>query len=219
MIYLLQKKVKGSFTVEASITFTFIIFTIITLIFSTLLICQRVMLQRAANCSAMLYSEILTNGQLYNLDGSFELYSRFKIYSTEVSGCISQSEASSETPTEADSSHDESKIKLIEHILEQNVKKSMLRHGVTNYTVRYNNGFIRDSVKIELVQEVDIPFGFIKSWFDGKSSITVRGVSDNFSIEPDEFIRNIDFLIEYSKRLKDGIDIKGALKKVKSEGD
>ncbi|HYF74978.1 MAG TPA: hypothetical protein VD757_00205, partial [Candidatus Nitrosocosmicus sp.] len=71
---------------------------------------------------------------------------------------------------------------------------------------------------VEIIQEVKIPLGGIKAFFDGKDTLTLIAWSEAAVTEPDEYIRNIDLAMELGKRYKDKLDLKGLLDKVQAKG-
>ncbi len=84
--------------------------------------------------------------------------------------------------------------------------------------ITYSNNIIRGKLSVEITQEIKVPLGGIKQFFDGKDTLTLSAQSEAAVSEPDEYIRNIDLAVELSKKLEGELDFEGMLDKIKAKG-
>jgi len=95
---------------------------------------------------------------------------------------------------------------------------TVLRPNNTKVRITYSNNIFRGRLSVEITQEIKVPLGGVKQFFDGKDTLTLSAQSTAAVTEPDEYIRNIDLAIELSKKLKGELDLEGMMDKIKAKG-
>jgi hypothetical protein len=83
--------------------------------------------------------------------------------------------------------------------------------------VTYSNNVVRGKLYVEIIQEIKVPLGGIKQFFDGKDTLILSAQSEAAVSEPDEYIRNIDFALELSKKFEGELDFEGMLDKIRAK--
>jgi len=106
------------------------------------------------------------------------------------------------------------KVALIGEALGNRIENTILKPKNTKVRITYTNSGLRGSISVEINQEIKIPLGGIKEFFDGKDTLTLSGQSTATVTEPDEYIRNIDLALELYKELGEELDLKGIADKI-----
>lgn len=110
------------------------------------------------------------------------------------------------------------KVALIGEALSKRIGNTVLKPKNTKVMITYTNNAFRGSLTVEITQEIKIPLGGIKEFFDGKDTLILSGQSTAAVTEPDEYIRNIDLAIELSKQLGEKLDLRDLTDKIKAKG-
>ncbi len=220
MLKMSGRSIRGSFTIEASIVFAFLLSILVVFVFSCLLIVQMVIVQKAASVSAAVSSELVRNRAIMDLECGEGLYQRLSNENGSIRGEIffgrSMEEASRDMKADRLLTK---KLLLIEQVIRSQLQSQVILPDSCCYEVSYDNSLMQDRISIEVTQRIAVPVGFIKEWFDGSTFITIKGTAFSYVSEPAEYIRNIDLIVEYSSRLKDEIDLKGIFEKLKDKKD
>jgi len=93
--------------------------------------------------------------------------------------------------------------------------KSIREPKKTIVVIEYDNGIILQRIKVKISQEINIPLGNIKKYFDGKKTVTLRAESTAIVADPAEYIRDVDLALEYATKAKEKVDVNEILEKVK----
>jgi hypothetical protein len=225
---------KGSYTVEISMMFTLIVFVILTLLFTFLYMQQKASLVSAASFAAQQGAELwmdsrssMENGEVDKAESADSIYYRvfdnllfstktFEGYFEEVS--VDNGKKKLVLHMDVGDSLPGQKVALIGEALCKRIESTVLKPRNTKVRITYTNNALRGRLYVEIIQEITVPLGGIKAFFDGKDTLTLKGQSTSTVSEPDEYIRNIDLAIELSKRLGSKLDFPGLIDKVKAKG-
>lgn len=220
---------QGSYTVEACIVVSAVLFTLFALIFSLLFLCQKAMLTSAAGRCAQKGAEIWSSDSFntYTSGGLSDgyrtsLYYRLttlnasdsrtidisRDFSDEIQSCIKDYNTSTGT---------KKKMAWIKYQAYAGLDKCVLKPERTSISIRYKNYFIKSRLEVTITQEVKIPFGFIKALIDGKDTLTLNATGTANVTEPAEYIRNVDLAVEYGKKIKEGMKLDELLDRIKGE--
>lgn len=229
-----RKYEQGSYTIEISMIFTLILFAVLALLFSFLYMQQKAYLVSTASFAAQQGAELwrdsrrnIENGKLSGaltedpfgyriLDNLLLSRKTFEGYLEEETGADGKSklvfvmDAGNNLPGQ--------KVELIGEALCRRIENTTLKPEKTKVKVIYSNNGLRGRLSVEIIQEIKIPLGGIKKFFDGKDTMTLSGRSIASVTEPAEYIRNIDLAIELSRRIEGEIDLMGLLDKIKAKG-
>jgi hypothetical protein len=110
------------------------------------------------------------------------------------------------------------KVALIGEALCRRIQNTVLKPEKTRVKLIYSNNGLRGRLSVEIMQEINVPLGGIKKFFDGKDTLTLSGESTATVTEPAEYIRNIDLAIELSRRIEGELDLMGLLDKLGAKG-
>ncbi len=212
--------VKGSYTVEAAIIFSFIFMVLITLIFASLLICEKVILNKAAAISASRSAAILSNTKLLGTADDYSLYNRLNSSTKTIEYCldISTELASSldkASKMKSSANLSDKKQGVIQYEVSKQLAGCIIKPKRTFIKIKHYEGFFNENITISIRQEISIPLGFVKRWFDGKDTVTLEAQYEASAVEASEYIRNMDIVFEYSKRIKEGINPSEILNSIK----
>lgn len=224
---------RGSYTIEISMIFTIIILTILTLLFTFLYMQQKAHLVSAASFAAQQGAEIwrdsrrsMENGELSVaktenpigfriLENLLLSRKTFEGYLEEEIGTDGESKLVLRMDT-GDSLTGQ-KIALIGEALGRRIGNTVLKSEKTKVKLTYSNNGLRGRLSVEIIQDIKVPLGGIKKFFDGKDTLSLSGRSTASVIEPAEYIRNIDLAIELSRRLEGELDLMGLLDRIKAK--
>lgn len=187
---------RGSYTVEASIVFTFIFILLIAFIFFCLVLCQRVMLQNTTN-------RVSTVGEEYfNSKYNTNIYSDFiggKLEYTEdldlKKSITSQYQKNQKTNNEL--------IQIIRYELYNGLNSTILKSGQIKLRVVIVNSIYSKNIQIDVTQEISVPFSYIAKLLSGDSKIILYCNSFKSVNCNSNNIRNTDLIFEYVKKIKE----------------
>lgn len=229
-----HKSDRGSYTIEASMIFSLIVLLIILLLFTFSYMQQKAYLVSAASFVAQQGAELwldsrrdMDNGAVnaakeadslgYRVFDNLLLSQKtFEGYIEEVKAAGGKREFVLKLDT--DNSLPGQKALLIGKAMCTRMSGTIIRPNNTKVRITYSNNILRGKLSVEITQEIKVPLGGIKQFFDGKDTLTLSAKSEAAIAEPDEYIRNIDLAIELSKRLEGELDLKGLIGKIKSKG-
>ena len=224
----------GSYTVEISMIFTLIVFVILTLMFTFLYMQQKASLVSAASFAAQQGAVLwldsrrsMENGEIDKTDDADSIGYRvfdnllfsdktFDGYFEEES--IANGKNRLVLKMAAGNSLPGQKVSLIGEALCKRIESTVLKPRNTKLRITYTNNALRGKLSVEIIQEIKVPLGGIKAFFDGKDTLTLKGQSTASVTEPAEYIRNIDLAIELSKKLGSKLDFPGLIDKIKAKG-
>ncbi len=225
---------KGSYTIEASMIFTLIIFTILTLLFTFLYMQQKATLVSAASFAAQQGAGLwldsrrsMENGEtdkagaadsigyrvfdnLLFSNKTFEGYFEEVLDANGKKALVLKMDVGGSLPGQ--------KAALIGEALSKRIEGSVLKPKNTKVRITYTNNIIRGRLTVEILQEIKVPLGGIKAFLDGKDTLTLSGRSTAAVTEPAEYIRNIDLALELSKKLKSELNFTALMDKIKGSG-
>ncbi len=225
---------KGSYTIEASMIFTLIVFIILTLLFTFLYMQQKAVLVSAASFAAQQGAELwqdsrrsMENGEVNKSDTAdsigYRVFDNLLFSNETFEGYFEEESASNGKKKlvlkmDTGTSLPGQKVALIGEALVKRIGSTVLKPKSTKLRITYTNNALRGRLSVEIIQEIKVPLGGIKAFFDGKDTLTLNGQSTAAVIEPAEYIRNIDLAIELSKRLESELDFPGLIDKIKAKG-
>jgi hypothetical protein len=194
---------------------------LITLIFAGLLICEKVILNKIASISASRSASIINDTGLLELSHEYSLYQRLSndVTITEYNLDVNRElKKSLEKAFEMKTSNNISDRKqgAIQYEINSRLSGCILKPKTTYVRIEHYESFLKGRITVSLKQEISIPLGFIKEWFDGKDTITLEAEYTSSVVEPSEYIRNMDLVIEYSKKIKEGLNVNEVLEKIKN---
>ncbi|KUO77357.1 MAG: hypothetical protein APF77_22970 [Clostridia bacterium BRH_c25] len=229
-----QKYEQGSYTIEASMIFTLIVFAILALLFTFLYMQQKACLVSAASFAAQQGAELWTDSRKSMEDGKVNtlkdadfigyrmfdnlLFSQktFEGYVEETTGA--NGKAKLVLTMDTGGNLPGRKAALIGEALCKRIERAVLKPKNTKVSITYRNNVLRERLTVEITQEIKVPLGGIKEFFDGKDTLTLSGQSTAAVTEPAEYIRNIDLAIELSKKLEGELDLMSLVDKLKAKG-
>ena len=225
---------QGSFTIEVSMIFTLIVLVILTLLFTFLYMQQKASLVSAASYAAQQGAELWLDSRRSMDSGSintakeadppsYRVFDNLLLSQRTFEGYIEEVEDAQGKPKfllrmDSDSSLPGQKVSLIGEAMWRRMESTVLRPQKTKVRIIYSNNVFRGKLSVEVIQEIEVPLGGIKQFFDGKDTLTLSAQSSAAITEPDEYIRNIDLAIELSKTLKGELDLEGVIGKIKAKG-
>jgi len=210
----------GSVTVEASIIVPTIIFILIALIYSFMILFQNAVLIKTADSAAQQAAEVWTdsrkdikNGWWDQKSAKDSLYSN--LFDTSFSYSTSIDLISAKKPTWSDTGN-RKLVQMLDFIY-SGLLKSLLKSKRIEVNVNYKNNLVEGNIEVTVTQEIKIPLGWLKSFFDGKSTMTLVAKGTAIVAQPAEFIRNVDLALEYVDKLKGKLDFNGMIDGLKSK--
>ena len=224
---------RGSYTVEISMIFTLIVFVILTLMFTFLYMQQKASLVSAASFAAQQGAELwldsrrsMENGEIDKGEAdsiSYRVFDNLLFSNKTFEGYFEEEQISNGKSRlvlkmDVGNSLPSQKVKSIGEALCKRIESTALKPRNTKLRITYTNNALRGKISVEIIQEIKVPLGGIKAFFDGKDTLTLKGQATAAVTEPAEYIRNIDLAIELSKRLGSKLDFQGFMDKIKSGG-
>jgi len=214
---------RGSYTVEASMVFVTIMLALLALLFTFLYMGQRASLESFASFAAQQGAELWLDSRRNMEDGKinnkrpedsmgYRIFDNLLFSSTTYEGYFER-EASDNGKTrvvfkmDAGNNLPGHKALLIGEDLCKRIESTILKPESTRIRITFNNNALRGRLIVELIQEIKVPLGGIKEFFDGKDTLTLSVQSEAAVSEPDEYIRNVDIILELSKRLGEELDL------------
>ncbi len=202
---------KGSYTVEACLTVTTVLFVLFALSGSFLYLSQRAMLSAAAGYCAQKGAELWAAGSSSAGGGSEALYEGLDMSEKKVSESINITEELDEVLRSAAAAFSENegaerKMNRIRYALLNRLGRCILKPEKTDFQIVCHKGFMSSRIQVTIIQEVRIPFGYLKAVFDGKKTLTMTAAGTAVLAEPAEYIRNVDLSAEYGARLAGKLD-------------
>lgn len=200
--------------------FTIVILAVFALMFTFAYMLQKVSLERTAAYIARQGAEIWTDSRKSIEDGAVDFSKEEdSLYYRISDNLLFRSEAfewNLENLPEKGlgNSLPLKKVEKIKDALCKNLTSLILKPGNTNIRVAYSNNLLKGQLTVEITQEVGVPLGGIKAFFDGKDTATLQGRAVSTIIEPAEYIRNIDLAVELSGKMKDSIDFQDILDRI-----
>lgn len=179
-----MKKQRGSYTLEAVIVMSTIIFIIFAIISAFLLLYQNAVMYYVATQAAQ-EGAVMWTDNAHDLEGHVTgtddqgLYYRIG----ELFG------------------GNDGKVEKIQSWAEQKLKEmtpdTLIGSGAETVEVEFHNYVVRREVEVRITKEVDIPFKEIAQYFDQDLDLHVTAKAA--TAEPAEYIRNIDYGVELAK--------------------
>ncbi|MDF2522620.1 MAG: hypothetical protein K0R31_261 [Clostridiales bacterium] len=230
MLKLHNRDTKGSATLESIIVLSAILLILAALIFAFMILYQESVLSKAASLAAQQGAEIwvdsrknIETGEVRDKEERkdniywpiFELGTS-STYNETIDTSSPALKASYENASKnRESDLIEKKYAQIRKVVYTELYRGFLKPENTRLSIDYNNTFIQREIQVTLLQEIKIPLGGIKAFFDGKETVALTGKSTAVVSMPAEYIRNIDLGIEYAYRVRESIDFENMLRKVK----
>ena len=225
---------RGSYTIEASMIFSLIVLTIILLLFAFSYMQQKACLVSTASFAAQQGAELWLDSRRSMDNGSvntakeadslgYRVFDNLLLSQKTFEGHIEEVEDAQGKPKfvlkiDTDNSLPGQKVLLIGEAMCKRMGSTVLRPNNTKVRITYSNNIFRGRLSVEITQEIKVPLGGVKQFFDGKDTLTLSAQSTAAVTEPDEYIRNIDLAIELSKKLKGELDLEGMMDKIKAKG-
>ena len=227
---------KGSFTVEISMIFSLLLLTVLTLLFTFLYMQQKACLVSAASFAAQQGAELWKDSRRSMEDGGigegkaedpigYRIFDNLLLSGRTFEGSL-EKEAGADGEAgsgyvlvmDAGESLPGKKAVLIATALGRKIENAVLKPESTKVKLLYSNNGIRGKLTVEIIQEIKVPLGGMKKFFDGKATLSLVGSSSAAVEEPAEYIRNVDLAVELSRRFGDKLDLKGMLESIKAKG-
>ena len=179
-----MKKRKGSYTVEAVIVMSTLIFIIFAIISAFLLLYQNAVMYYVATQAAQ-EGAVMWTDTAQDLEGGIQgtddqgLYYRIG----ELFGGGSEKEKEIQT--------------WAEQKLRELTPNTLIGSGKETVSVSFHNYVVQQVVEVSITKEIDIPFGEIARYFD--QDLDMHVTAKAAVAQPAEFIRNVDYGIELAK--------------------
>lgn len=228
-----HKYEKGSYTIEASMIFTMIVLVILTLLFAFVYVQQKSRLVSAASFAAQQGAELwldsrknMENGYISSQKSAdsigYRIFDNLLLSEKTYVGYIEEDVSSGKPELilkmDTGGNLPGQKVSLIGESLCKKISGTVIKPEKTKVSITYKNNALRGRLTVEITQEIKVPLGGIKKFFDGKDTLTLSGRSVSSISEPAEYIRNVDLAIELSQKLGEELDLMGIMDKIKSKG-
>ncbi len=224
---------KGSYTIEASLVFVTIMLSIAASMFMFMYMQQKACLINAVSFAAQQGAEFWPDGRKRMEDGrvnakmakaplGYRVFNNLLLSDKTYEGYLERVDGIDGKPgliCRIDAGNDlpGQKVKKIGEALGKKIDSFMIKPDKTKVKIIFTNNALRGRLTVEVIQEIKVPFGGLKQFFDGKNTLVLSAASTAEVVEPDEFIRNVDLVFELSKRLGEEVNLRGIFDKVKSE--
>ena len=164
------KKVKGAFTLEATIVISSILIILCAVFYAFMLLYQNAVISYSASYAASEGAK----SWVENREG--DRYWRLKEFGTITSG---------------------SKINEVKAIAENCLKKGVIAGAGNNVNVVFENSFGMRKITVEISQDLNVPFAGIAKYFNDGETLKLKAKASANVAEPTEYIRNIDYGVEW----------------------
>ena len=161
-------KFKGSFTIEAIIVMSTMLMILFAIFYAFMLLYQNVTIMHAASYAAEKGAE-----QWFQNAG---LYRYFK---------------------ELSSSNVNNEKKKIENIALESLKGGIIGTDSAQVNVDFKNSLGKRSIIVKIDQKIKIPFSGIVKYFNNGKDFEIKAKASAEIAEPTEYIRNLDYGIEW----------------------
>lgn len=196
-----MKKRSGSYTLEAVIVMTSVIFIIFAIISAFLLLYQNAVMYAVATQAAQ-EGAIWWADEIHTLDGGYSgkdtqghYYRLGELFGSGDKKCKTIQ-------------------RWAEQKLEEMTPDTLIGSGKETVNVTFHNYVVRRVIEVEIVKEIDIPFKEIAQYFG--QNLDMRVVARAACSESAEYIRNIDYGLELAGDIWDSVsDSIGSLLKSK----
>jgi len=222
---------KGNVTVEAALVVSVILFISTGLILFTMVIFQKVLLMSLASQAAKQGTQIwldvrkdMENSAWDNNTPGNGLYWRvfedslFNTYKFETDLNIARSDGKTGLQGKIGTKQTllQQKSEKISCFINENLSRGILKPEKTNLSITYKNSLITGSLVVCIKQEIPIPFKGVIAVFGGNKNIIIEGYGRASIVDADEYIRNIDFVVEYASK-SFGLNLDSFLNMLKSK--
>lgn len=214
---------KGSYTIEVSMVFTIVIMAVLALMFTFAYMLQKVSLVRLATYAAQQGAYIWTDSRRNPENGIVDISEEKDSLYYRLNDNLLFSEKTFEWSTAGMEEKDDGgsllmkKAGKIKSSVCENLKGFILKPRDTSIRIGYSNNLLKGQLTVEVTQEISIPLGGIKAFFDGKDTVTLQGRAASTVVEPAEYIRNIDLAVELSKKIEDEISFEDILERISNK--
>ncbi len=195
----IRRGCRGSTTIEATLVFTMVIFILSCLVLSFMLLYHKALLTRTASYLANEAVCLLGTGDgLYSglIEGMIPWETRYTLAVEKDEGLAVKSGELAEEIKNCEEGT-ERRIKMLQFLACRKLTQGIRNIDRTEITIVYDRRLFNREVKVELVQEVKIPFGRLKYFFDGKETAVLTASGRAAVLDPAGYIRNIDMVLEY----------------------
>lgn len=179
-----MKKQRGSYTVEAVIVMSTIIFIIFAIISAFLLLYQNAVIYYVASAAAQ-EGAVMWTSEARNLDGKGNRNVYYRVGELGSGGRVEEKKADVK--------------KWAEEALVSLTPNTLIGSGAETVEVEFHNYVARQELEVRITKEIDIPFKEIAQYFSEDLDLHVS-VKASLA-EPAELIRNVDYGIELSREL------------------
>lgn len=173
-----MRRVKGSFTLEAAIVISSILIILCAVFYAFMLLYQNAVISYSASYAASEGAK----SWVKNRDG--DRYWRLKEFRTITSG---------------------TEIGEIKSIAEDCLKKGVIAGEGNNVNVAFENSFGMRKIIVEVSQDLNVPFQGIAKYFNNGEKLQLKAKASANIAEPTEYIRNIDYGVEWVSTISDWI--------------
>lgn len=174
-----MKKKRGSFTLEAVIVMSTIIFIIFAIVSAFLLLYQNAVMYYVATQAAQ-EGAVMWADNAHDLDGNVRGQDNQSLY-YRLADLVNQ--------------ENEAKEGVITSWIQQKMKKlvprTLIGSGTESVDVQFHDYVVQRVVEVRITKEVKIPFKEIVQFFGKDLKMTVHAKAS--VSEPAEFIRNVDY--------------------------
>lgn len=214
---------RGSFTVEASLVISTLLLLLSAVILSMLLLYQQVTLAWIAKSAAQEAADIWTDSRQTMATGAWDrkermdslyfriwedalLGSRVVTYAANHAGQLELVPSVGQEALDPGRLVDKKLMKLVRQVTQQPAAV-LLRPAGTRLQIEYRNRLVQRKITVILQHKVKVPFADLSRFFgkDGTVTLTGRGVA--VITEPQEFVRNVDLLVESASRAKQTLNM------------
>lgn len=173
-----MRKVRGAFTLEATIVISSILIILCAVFYAFMLLYQNAVISYSASHAASEGAKAWVESR----DG--DRYWRLKEFGTITSG---------------------EQINEIKTIAQESLKKGVIAGEGNNVDVSFENSFGMRKITVEVSQDLNIPFQEIAKYFNNGETLQLKAKASANVAEPTEYIRNIDYGVEWVSTISDWI--------------
>ncbi len=212
---LIQRKMvgnHGSFTVEAALIFPIIIMALACLVIALMLMYHKILLTKTVTeVAAQAAVRQLEKDRMYSRIFEQNLLPQEETYRAVVGKDDSLGSKCRKLLKQLESEEPgyyEREFIEIQLAVYQELSRKIMKPQETTVTVNFQQELLTRGITITITQDMELFFGSIKRFFDGKETISITGTAKASVTEPPEYIRNIDLALEYAQRIKKGLSEK-----------
>lgn len=181
----MKKALRGSYTIEATIVMSTVLIATCAVMYAFMIMYQNVIIMYAASYGAQQGARSWVNTGI-SMDGSV------RNYNSELYNDIAEATGGGKI---------NEKKENIKKTIKGKMKLSIFSTSNAEINVDFKNNILQRKVIVEIKQKIPIPFSGIVKYFNNGNPFEIKAKIEATVVEPTEYIRNIDYAVEWVKTL------------------